>query len=158
MAHKYVITDNANPSVCLGVASATAGAQVELMPLQGTGSRLTQWEADPDTGIIASVADPNMVFDFQPPAADTTPVVLNPYTPGRTSQSWSWTDPAAETPGYIYNNGAPGFCIDDQGNPNPGVNVYLYQQAAGGNPDHEMWRFTPLSVLERAAKHAPARH
>ena len=103
-------------------------------------------QLDPNSGTISSFADPTIVVDIQGTApGNKTPVQLNAQVLGRPYQSWNWLG----NPGYIQNNGAPSFCIDDTGQPSPGVGVYLWTQANGNV--NQMFTFTPVPALERAA-------
>jgi hypothetical protein len=119
-ATKYIIQWAANPSYCLGIPQANSGQVTQLTILQGAGNPNTQWECDPNTGVITSAANPALCLDISGnnPGNQVAVIVAN-YVLGRSYQTWNWLG----RPGWLMNNGAPGFYLDN----------YMCQ-AVAGNP------------------------
>jgi hypothetical protein len=147
MSTKYIIALNTNPSICLGVTTASPGTPVVLSLLQGAGSSLTQWYIDPNSGTIrlAGSAESNPLYlDFQGISpANNNGLIINSLVPGRAFQHWNWVG----NPPYVMNVGAPNFCIDDTASTQPGTQVVLFQLS---NNINQQWHFVAVPVLEGA--------
>ncbi|MEA2664713.1 MAG: hypothetical protein QOI11_1657 [Candidatus Eremiobacteraeota bacterium] len=156
---KYVIQLKKNPNYCLGVSTLAAGAAVQLTLLRGAGDLMTQWIADPNTGVLtlaASLPGDELVLDYEGTSASNgTKLMINPLVFLRPSQTWNWV---GNMP-YIMSGGAPAYAIDDpNGSSTPGTTVQLWTQKTGET--NQQWTLLAVSSLERhaasLARHAAA--
>ena len=136
----YIIQLVANRGYCLGVQQASPGSNVTLSNLQGVGSKTTQWELDPNSGLITLAADHTLCLDIQGNApGNGVQLIVATFVLGRPTQSWNWVG----SPPSITNNGAQDFCVDNSaGNVAPGNKIQLWQQNDGNA--NQQW--TELSV------------
>ncbi len=136
----YIIQLVANGGYCLGVQQASPGSNVTLSTLQGIGNKTTQWELDPNTGLITLAANPNLCLDIQGNSpGNGVALIVATYVLGRPYQLWNWVG----SPPAIMSIGAAGYCVDNSGgNVAPGNKIQLWQQ--GGGSANQQW--TELSV------------
>ncbi len=142
---RYVIQWQADPSYCIGIQQVSAGSPAVLTLLQGAGSPTTQWEMDPVTGNIRSVADTTLYLTIQGvnPSNDTPLVVAN-FVLGNPYQSWNWVG----SPGRIMNNGALNFYVDNtRCARTPGNPIILYDSTGGC----QSWKILAVPSLEEVA-------
>jgi hypothetical protein len=142
---KYIIQWQTDPQFCIGVTAIAAGANVTLSTLAGAGNPQTQWTMDPNTGLIALAASPDLVLDISGNyIGNGTPLVLANYVIGRPQQQWNWVG----TPKAVMSLGQPGMCADNSGGAHkPGNQIVLWSYGAGNT--NQAWSFLPVPALER---------
>lgn len=141
----YIIQWQQDTSYCLGINQAAPNNPVVLTFLSGPDNPFTQWQMDPNTGFITSVADDTLFLDIQGvQPKNGTPLIVTSLVPGRTYQQWNWLG----SPGRIMNIGAPNFYADNQRcRTTLGNTIQLYD--SGGKC--QWWNILFVRVLEFTA-------
>ena len=144
----YILQFIANRGFCLGVQQASPGSNVILSNLQGVGNKTTQWELDPNSGVISLAADPSLCLDIQGNApADGVPLIVAEPVLGRLTQIWNWVG----SPPFIMNIGAPNFCVDNNnGGTAPGNRIQLWGQGNGNT--NQQWTKLSVPLLQQVQK------
>lgn len=152
--NSYVIQFQLSSGNALTASSASAGATINLMPLQGAGSPTQTWVLDPTSGLITLASTFGtlipLVLDIQGTnPSGQTPLALAPYVLGRSFQTWNFVG----SPPNIISLGLPGFCIDCYGcQVAPSTVIQAYPLNVGDRCQY--WTLTSVPVLARALERA----
>jgi hypothetical protein len=142
---------------CLGASSAASNAPVVLSLLAGAGSPTTQWNLDPNSGLIqlASTAGSPLPLYLTIPGTSIVQgaqLLIAPFLLGSQMQSWNWVGSAPR----IVSNAPPAtFCVDNNNcTMSAGNKVMIYPNSGVC----QTWQFIAVPVmahaLEAAAKSA----